>query len=549
MIYIIFLYYTLRQTRLIQVFGRLWNKRPRFFKQSKLIFSVRLHALRASFIPSHVCTADFDTLVFLHKSYSLSEVGWDNHRVPLLWRYNLHYFSCLKSKYAINQDDKKVALVRQWMAENPFGKGTAYMPYPSSLRIVNWVKWIWESRIQEPDIHLSLWNQLRWLSDRPEYHVLGNHLFSNAKALIFGAVFFGGSESQKWLRQAISILNKELDEQFQSDGSQFELSPMYHALAMEDLLDIYNLEPTLSKFIDLTKIRTKIEDGLSWLEDFTYSNGEYAHFNDSANGVAPTLSQLKDYAERLGIEYAHPSDKTLWVHPDSGHVIFRDLKLHFIADVGKAGPDYLMAHAHADTLSFELAWKGKRLIVNSGTSLYENSPERHRQRSTAAHTTVVINDQNSSEVWHSFRVARRAYPFGLDLSQENPEQFHVTCSHDGYKRLKGKPIHRRDWFYASGRFIVKDTVIGKFDIARARYHLHPDIHAKIVNNKIQFYDGDNLLAVCFAQSEVSEIIPAILSTTYHPEFGLSIDNLVIECIIPENGQLEFILDFIACEFN
>jgi len=501
--------------------------------------------LKAAFISATKYTSNWVRFSFLHQERSIHQSGWDDPTVPLLWRYNLHYFHYLISKETKGCNEAKIDLVHRWISETSFGKGTAYMPYPTSLRIVNWVKWIWENNIQDAEIHLSLWNQLRWLSDRPEYHVLGNHLFSNAKALIFGGLFFEGREAKKWIRQAINILNKELDEQFQSDGSQFELSPMYHALAMEDLLDIYNLEPTLSKFIDLSKIRTKIEDGLSWLEDFTYSNEKYAHFNDSANGIAPTLSQLKDYAKRLGIEYAHPSEKTLWVHPDSGHVIFRDRNLHFIADVGKAGPDYLMAHAHADTLSFELSWKGKRLFVNSGTSLYENSPERHRQRSTAAHTTVVINEQNSSEVWHSFRVARRAYPFCLDLSQEHPEHFHVTCSHDGYKRLKGKPIHRRDWTYESGHLTVKDTVMGKFDIARARYHLHPDIHAKIVNNKVHLYHNNILLGVCTASSEGSDIIPAILSTTYHPEFGLSIDNLVIECIIPESGILEFMFDFVT----
>ena len=47
-----------------------------------------------------------------------------------------------------------------------------------------------------------------------------------------------------------------------------------------------------------------------------------------------------------------------------------------LIDRSNVGPDYLPAHAHADTLSFELSLFGKRVIVNSGTSLYRISQER-----------------------------------------------------------------------------------------------------------------------------------------------------------------------------
>src|SRR4029077_5136808 len=78
--------------------------------------------------------------------------------------------------------------------------------------------------------------------------------------------------------------------------------------------------------------------------------------------------------------------------------------------VGEIGPDHLPGHAHADTLSFELSLRGQRVLVNTGTSTYELSAERLRQRGTAAHNTVVVDGVNSSQVWSSFRGARRARP-------------------------------------------------------------------------------------------------------------------------------------------
>ena len=84
----------------------------------------------------------------------------------------------------------------------------------------------------------------------------------------------------------------------------------------------------------------------------------------------------------------------------------RDLKI--IYDAGNIGPSYQPGHSHAQSLSFELSYKGKKVFVNSGISEYENSKIRFFQRSTASHNTVEINNMNSSSISLSFRVARRA---------------------------------------------------------------------------------------------------------------------------------------------
>ena len=54
-----------------------------------------------------------------------------------------------------------------------------------------------------------------------------------------------------------------------------------------------------------------------------------------------------------------------------------------ILDVAPIGPDYLTGHAHADTLAFELSIMSTRVIVNGGTSLYENGPIRLKKRASS----------------------------------------------------------------------------------------------------------------------------------------------------------------------
>ena len=108
---------------------------------------------------------------------------WDNPEVARLWRYNLHYFDDLN---ALNSDARVALhrdLIARWISENPAPVGTGWEPYPCSLRIVNWVKWTLSGNALEPAWQSSLAIQADWLSRNLERHLLGNHLFANAKAL------------------------------------------------------------------------------------------------------------------------------------------------------------------------------------------------------------------------------------------------------------------------------------------------------------------------------------------------------------------------------
>ena len=129
-----------------------------------------------------------------------------------------------------------------------------------SLRIVNWIKWALAGNLLAANTIHSLALQARYLARRSEYHLLGNHLLANAKALVFAGLFFAGEEADAWLAQGLQILAAELPEQILADGGHFERSPMYHCLVLEDLLDLCNLcccytagEEALSKLSKLSK--------------------------------------------------------------------------------------------------------------------------------------------------------------------------------------------------------------------------------------------------------------------------------------------------------
>lgn len=465
---------------------------------------------------------------FLNHEAGLDGHGWDDPALAKLWRYNLHYFDDLIAEGAAGRSAWHRALIARWIAENPPPSGSGWEPYPVSLRIVNWIKWVLGEHEPTEDMLHSLAVQARWLERRLEWHLLGNHLFANAKALIFAGLFFAGDEAERWLALGRNILARELPEQILADGGQFELSPMYHAIALEDLLDLANVARTFGLDAVADEMASRVPAMLDWLAVMSHPDGGIAFFNDAALGIAPNVQELCRYAGDLGLasDFAQ-STPSLIKLAASGYVRAEHGPAVIIADVAQVGPDYLPGHAHADTLSFELSLNGKRLFVNSGTSVYGTGPERQRQRGTAAHSALVLDGENSSEVWSGFRVGRRAKPFDVAVYGDESKLI-AHGAHDGYTHLPGCPVHRRKWCLSEGQLFVEDTVEG-FGVHRleAYFHLGQGISAVADTTKgvVELTDIEGgSLATFVAEGGLAEV----MSSSWHPEFGRSIKTSAIK---------------------
>jgi uncharacterized heparinase superfamily protein len=173
-----------------------------------------------------------------------------------------------------------------------------------------------------------------------------------------------------------------------------------------------------------------------------------------------------------------------------------------------------------------------RLIVNSGTSVYEDSEERTRQRGTKAHSTVAIDGVNSSDVWGAFRVANRAKVFASkDLQQD--KKIILSACHNGYHRMKGSPIHCRKWIFSDQLLVVKDVIKGKHDHeVDIIFPLHPLVNLlEVYGNKVILDLLGNLIYVNFEGNGLL----SVEKSSYHPEFGLSVENLTLHFKL--NGEL------------
>lgn len=469
------------------------------------------------------------TFRFLNRTYKLPKRGgWNDAALEKLWLYNLHYFDDLNAQNAQARVVWHLEIIDRWISENPPAVGNGWEPYPTTLRIVNWIKWLAVGNMAPPKMTSSLVFQAGWLAGRLEKHLLGNHFFANAKALVFAGMYFEGPQATSWLATGLKIISKEITEQVLADGGNFERSTMYHAIFLEDVLDLINAANCWPGLVPEAQLARWIETSgrmLRWLKEMTHPDGEIAFFNDAAFGVAPRVADLMAYAERLGLDLPNYSiDGKVIQLPDSGYVRMQTQYAVALLDVAPIGPDYLPGHAHADTLSFELSVFNQRVVVNGGTSQYGMGKDRLSERGTSAHSTVEVAGTNSSEVWSGFRVSRRAYPFDLEVQSGN---CHVTCSHNGYTHLHGAPVHRRSWKMNKERLQIRDLVLGGKHTALARYILHPDIQVTAVAYNLwhlKLAGGQRLRFM--VQSGQGRIEPA----RFAPEFGkqLPTQSLVIE---------------------
>ena len=480
------------------------------------------------------------------RAFNPSAACWAMPDMPKLWRYNLHYFDFLHwHTYSVND---KTSMIESWISEVLPGAEDGWDPYPLSLRVVNWLKFFVNhpADVLSPDWLSSLTAQLHWLERDLEYHLLGNHLLKNAKALIFGGIAFEGAAATRWFERGWSILRAQTREQTLQDGGHFERSPMYHCVVLEDYLDIVNVMAKCSGLVarsEMNELLAVARRATEFLGAIRGGDGDIGLFNDSAHEVAPSAARLLMYAEsvltaagaRAGRSEERVSgEPTRICLSQSGYFGYRCGGDSLIVDCGEIGPDYQPGHAHCDTLSYELCVDGRRIVVDSGVHDYEMGLQREYDRSTRAHNTVMVDCAEQSEVWGAFRVARRARPLFAELSEWSDGELTFRGAHDGYHRIQGRVSHERVFFIRkSGRWEIRDRLTGRgWHRVHSFVHLHPDCavdHLSDSQWRISLLDGVALRLL------VNGGTVRLVEGWYSPEFGKRIRNQVL--VIEKRGSL------------
>ena len=169
--------------------------------------------------------------------------------------------------------------------------------------------------------------------------------------------------------------------------------------------------------------------------------------------------------------------------PDGGFFILEGNGCHTFLDAGPLGSEGRLGHGHLDTLSLELAAPGGLFLSDTGCLAYtSDAPAYREQVRTAAHNTVVVDDQDQAELTGLWRIAADGTRPRLLAWDPGREEQRWEASHAGYTRLPDPVVHRRQVRFspAARRWEVVDILEGLAEHDLALYwHCAPEVAARL----------------------------------------------------------------------
>jgi uncharacterized heparinase superfamily protein len=325
----------------------------------------------------------------------------------------------------------------------------------------------------------SLNRQAEHLSRALPDGLIGAELLKAATSLMLAALLLPQNDrsGEKWLRRGQLLLDRELAAQILPDGGHIERSPTVMLDLLRHLLDLQHAF-LLTRRTPPDQLASSIENLASALHLLTHPDGGLALFNDSSEESAEEVALALSRAAAL----RNGELRDLSQLPQTGFQRVVAGKTVLIADAGAPPPHGYDTHAHAGTLSFELSHGPERIIVNCGA--HPVAPEwRAVQGATAAHSTLVVDDTNSSMLLPFGGLALT--PKSVLARREATETGQwLDMRHNGYEEPFGLTHRRRLFLSADGNELVGEEILtGRGGNAFAlRFHLHPGVQVSVTQN-------------------------------------------------------------------
>src|SRR5262245_34398538 len=394
--------------------------------------------------------------------------------------------------------------VISWNKSNPFMMGPNWKsPLEAGIRLITWayVSFITGNLSQQRETFDKV---LRSSIYQHQYFIrkfysknssANNHLIGEMAGLYVGSVFWPQySESASWRSFARQKLIDEIERQVEADGVGKERATEYQMFIFEFFLLAGALgqavgDPFPPEYWD------RVKRMRAFLSAISNRAGDFPMFGDSDSGQVISfpettterfraLAQIGQSCEgdaSLDLRAAlllwgqSPQDisisplplptQNLETFPDGGyHVLATDRgaesEIVIVFDAGHLGIPLLIAHGHADALSFWLSYGGREFLIDPGTFTYYSSTQwRSYFRGTAAHNTLRIDRKDQSLPGGTF-LWREAAQCRLEHVQDTDEFVDVTASHDGYRRLSDPVIHTRELrlFKKSPTLVITDRL-------------------------------------------------------------------------------------------
>lgn len=407
------------------------------------------------------------------------------------WGREINGFSWLRHLKATDSPAaRQVAreLVEDWIAIHGRWDDLAWEPDVTSTRILAWLAQ--SPLVLQGSDHEFYTTFLKSLNRQVRYlRRIVNELppgMPRLKASIaLAAATLSMSGQKRYSRTSARRLDEELNAQILPDGGHISRSPAVIIDILTDLLPLRQaftargLEPTKA-------IMTAIDRMMPMLRFFRHGDGAFAHFNGMGGTKSDLIATLLAYDDARGKPVLQ-AKHTGYSRMEAGSTIL-------IADTGGTPPMRLSEKAHAGTLSFEFSSARQRIITNCGAPSTHLAEWRQMTRSTAAHSTLALNDTSSARFLTGSSAERWLGPVVISGPEdvrssiyENQRGHELVMSHDGYAALFGLVHERTLILEQDGKSLFGvDTLSGRpiegYDEFAIRFHIHPGVSANMTSS-------------------------------------------------------------------
>jgi uncharacterized heparinase superfamily protein len=414
---------------------------------------------------------------------ALKPGSWGDMSGSAILRSHAQSFVWLRDLRALGTDAARLrarALVGDWIAASSMDP-LSQRPDVTGARIAAWLgHYDFFAASADDGFRQRLMGRLvsdaRALAAMLPAEELDARALTALKGLIAAAVAL--PEHAAFLTRAVRFLPQEIGRQVLPDGCHAERSPAAQLTALQDLTEIRALLQA-AQAQPPAALPAAIERMAQALRSFRHGDGGLALFN----GAKEESSALID----LALAQAGRGGRAPGGLSDGGFHRLQAGRSVLIVDCGAPPAAGLDRLAHAGTLSMEFSVGRDRVIVNCGAAPASGPEWRDALRATAAHSTLVIADTNSSELREA-GLGRR--PEKVEVQRQEANGAHwLEVSHDGYQKPFGA-IHRRRLYMAeSGEDIRgEDAVEGESAQSYTlHFHLHPNVQASLQQ------DGETVL--------------------------------------------------------
>ena len=428
------------------------------------------------------------------------------------WLAELHGFAWLRDLRAVGGDGARRRareLVGAWLAAHESWSAVTWDPLTTGCRLSHWLG-CYDFFAASAEIsfrhrlHRSMTRQAQHLGRVLPAGLAGADLIASLKGLIYAGVCL--PDCSAWQERGLAILRRELPRQVLGDGVHAERNPARQMAVLRDLIDLRALlhKGEVLAGRGAPGLAGRGAPGLAGRgaqgEVHAGRRGVPAGLQAAVEAMAPALSMLQHgdgglaafnggteeegWQVDMVLQRATGRARAQPQAPEGGFQRLCAGRTLILVDAGAPPPPGLDSAAHAGTLSLEISVGRERMIVNCGAR--PGDPGwRQAQRTSAAHSTLVVGDTNSGELLETGGFGRRPRVRRCKRSETDGNLW-LDMSHNGYQHTFGLRHRRRLFLAADGMDIRGEDRLQPSGKTRGkirpcdfsvRFHLHPDVTA------------------------------------------------------------------------